>query len=237
MANDLKNRWLNLTSHYDMPKPAAEAMFRVIKAHYSEPHRAYHTLNHLREVFEKFDGIKTRLENPDNVAFAVFFHDIIYNPTKGDNEQQSAEFARPLMEAIPLPADQIQIITDMILATQTHQCADHESDTAYMLDIDMSILAASKARYGEYIRQIGEEFSFMPAAEFHAARRDRFLIPCLKQDKIFHTEYFNQKLEDRARANIAAEIELIGEGLANKELAEPSPPSRGANLSKRSYKR
>lgn len=223
MANDLKNRWLNLVSDYDMPTSAAEAMFRVIKAHYTEPHRAYHNLNHLEEAFTVFDSVQDKLKNSNTVAFAIFFHDIIYDVTQPDNEEKSAEFALPLLHTIGLAEGDIAEITKMILTTKTHQCSDHNSDIAFMLDIDMSILAADTKRYAEYAQQIRAERSNIADKDFFKARRDLFLKPCLAQDRIFHTDYFKDLLEGKARQNMKAEIDLLTQELAKLESNKNDP--------------
>ena len=50
-----------------------------LAARYGEPHRKYHTLQHLEECFEKLDEVRTLAEHPAEIDLALWFHDAIYN--------------------------------------------------------------------------------------------------------------------------------------------------------------
>ena len=56
-----------------------EALFHNLTARYSEPHRKYHTLQHLDECFERLAEIKHEAANPEDFEFALWFHDAIYD--------------------------------------------------------------------------------------------------------------------------------------------------------------
>ena len=64
----------------------------MIRDRHCEAHRHYHTLSHLSEML--FYGDQFELTRPDAFFLAVFFHDIIYEPTSKDNELASAQLFR-----------------------------------------------------------------------------------------------------------------------------------------------
>ena len=63
---------------------------RLIVAHYSEPHRHYHTLAHIvvcQELLSATDHASLELR------LAIVYHDIIYDTHRSDNEAESAKLA------------------------------------------------------------------------------------------------------------------------------------------------
>ena len=77
-------------------KRADRSLCHALLARYSEPHRRYHTLQHLAECFAAFDEIADLAEHPPDVELALWFHDAIY-----DTEPQArANLARPLARAL-----------------------------------------------------------------------------------------------------------------------------------------
>ena len=57
---------------------------------WAEPHRAYHDLAHLDEVLARVTTLAAEARDVDTVRLAAWFHDAVYDPTKDDNEAQSA---------------------------------------------------------------------------------------------------------------------------------------------------
>ena len=69
---------------------AVKALWHYIATCYNEPQRAYHTLKHIQQLFGEFEQIKHNLREPHIIALALYFHDVIYEPTRSDNEFKSA---------------------------------------------------------------------------------------------------------------------------------------------------
>ena len=59
---------------------------------YNEPHRFYHTLNHIEYVLKQLKDAE--LLKHDELFLAAIFHDIIYNPKSNTNEEESARALR-----------------------------------------------------------------------------------------------------------------------------------------------
>jgi len=69
----------------------------------------------------------------------------------------------------------------------------------------MAILGAPPDRYRRYCDQVRHEFSALPGPVFRLGRR-HFLEQVLAQERIFATEWFWQRFEAQARANLASEL-------------------------------
>jgi predicted metal-dependent HD superfamily phosphohydrolase len=53
--------------------------------------RFYHTLQHIDELFGKLERFKSLCDSQLLVSAAIFFHDVIYDATRQDNEELSAQ--------------------------------------------------------------------------------------------------------------------------------------------------
>ncbi len=75
----------------------------IIRA-YTEPHRYYHTLNHLIFMIEK--AIEWKWELTDELIYAILYHDFVYDPSAKDNEEKSAEEFNHIYESCIFPLRQ-----------------------------------------------------------------------------------------------------------------------------------
>ena len=69
----------------------AAPVYNDLARHYSEPSRYYHGWTHLTHCLREFDKAANRMEIPDIVELAIWFHDAVYVPGAIDNEQLSAD--------------------------------------------------------------------------------------------------------------------------------------------------
>lgn len=184
-------------------EPAVRALCDEVAAGWVEPHRRYHTLQHLGECLRWLDdpAVDGAIARPLEVELALFFHDLVYDTTRSDNEERSAERAVALLAAIE-GADRaaIERVAAMVLATRSH-VADSD-DARVMLDVDLSILGADERRFVEYETQIREEFGWVPE-EAYAAGRRRVLEGFAARERIFFSAALHDRLEAAARSNLA----------------------------------
>ena len=66
-------------------------LFKKLFCAYTEPHRYYHTLQHIAECLVRFHTIRHLATNPSEIEVALWFHDAIYDTRRDDNEVRSAE--------------------------------------------------------------------------------------------------------------------------------------------------
>lgn len=160
---------------------------------YSEPHRRYHTVRHLRAVL----GALHRWlgpELPESLYLAVLWHDAVYDPRAADNEERSAALVHDARAQA------------LILSTKRHEPVDEQPDALALLDADLWILGAPVRTYDRYAALIREEYAHVPDDAYRAGRAavlERFLArPRL---------YFRDapQREAQARGNLARELSRL----------------------------
>lgn len=182
-------------------------LWRLVKAAYGEPQRHYHNLKHIRDLAKAFHNIPRAPASGrdyDTVAAAIVFHDIVYDPTRNDNEEQSAEIARAQLTKLSLTTRPFEIdrVCEIIIATKTHKTDDPLGKL--MMDLDMSILATNPQDYHNgYAKLIRKEYSHVPLERYVEGRLN-FLWTVLESEQIFFEDRDYQ--DQRARHNVAAEI-------------------------------
>ena len=181
-----------------------DALFDRLVECYSEPHRKYHTMQHLQECFAHLERVRLFAEHAGEVQLALWFHDAIYDTRKKDNEERSAEWARGSALAAGLADDQANRIYQLVMATM-HDAVPAGRDAAVLVDIDLGILGADEARFDEYEIQVREEYSWVPGPLYRRGRR-KILQEFGSRESIYSTEYFRVECEARARSNIARSL-------------------------------
>ena len=187
---------------------APHGLYEQLCLRYSEPHRAYHTLHHLRECFSHFDLARHLAAHAFEVELALWFHDAIYEPRATDSEEQSAAWAAQALRGVHATAAQVERVSGLIIATK-HATVGGPPDHAVLLDTDLSILGAPRPRFLEYEAQVRREYSWVPEEAFRKARA-ALLARFLERPRIYVTEYFGNLLEAQARANLRYSLERLG---------------------------
>jgi predicted metal-dependent HD superfamily phosphohydrolase len=199
---DLQSSWRQ--AWLDLGLPAPDGVLDALLARWAEPHRRYHTLQHLRECLALFAAHRGEAGRPGEVAVAVWFHDAIYDTARHDNEAASADWARRVLREAGAPDDVVAHVDALILATR-HSQGPATPDERLLVDIDLAILGAEPARFDEYERQIRDEYGFVPEDAFRA-RRAEILRGFLARPALFTTASMASRFEAPARANLARAI-------------------------------
>lgn len=208
---DLRAVWDQLTAKYCSDRELTARFYQEIESKYTSGRRHYHNLHHIAALLQFCEQYASELKDPDVVAFAVFYHDIIYNVLRKDNEPRSAQLAVKRLKALGVPAAATEQVKLYIEATQTHAVTAaviHMGDLQLFIDFDMSILAAEWEAYEEYTRQVRKEYRIYPDKLYYPGRK-QFLQHCLQAEHIFQTPVFIQRYEGIARENIAKELAVI----------------------------
>jgi predicted metal-dependent HD superfamily phosphohydrolase len=196
----LSSRWASDWRALGTEPPADEVLHALV-ARYAEPHRAYHTMQHLGECFGHLDAVWDLAEHPGELAIALWFHDAAYNTHAADNEEQSAELARRVVLGAGASAAVARRVCDLILSTR-HLAPPPPGDAALLVDIDLAILGADEKRFDEYEMQIRREYAWVPELIFRQTR-SRVLSGFLARPHVYSTPYFTERYEARARSNLA----------------------------------
>lgn len=175
---------------------------------YSEARRAYHNLSHIQALLRHAESFRHELQDYDAVAFAIWFHDTIYNPRKGDNEEKSAELAAEMLRKLTLPHETVAAVEQMILATKKHELLNDSADLKLFLDFDLSILGTSEDVYQCYSQTIRKEYSWVPYFLYRQGRK-KVLESFLYRDQLYFTETMKALYETQARQNIETELSRL----------------------------
>lgn len=181
-------------------------MFERLAAAYNEPHRAYHTLEHLTECFAQLDGARPA-DRPAEVELALWFHDAIYDTRAADNEARSADWARGVLADARVDTDSIQRIEALILVTR-HDASPTDDDQRIVLDVDLSILGAPAERFAAYESQIRQEYAWVPE-DVYCAERTKVLRSFQDRAVLYYTAHFRERLEAQARKNLGRSLEAL----------------------------
>lgn len=193
-------------------------MLSELEAAYAAPPRAYHNFGHVQEVLHRFAEVTAGpgWAQPAEVYLAVLYHDAIYEAGRKDNEARSADLAMAQI-ARWLPEQGIDTlrVAELINLTARHgqfSPADFGDDgfsldTRHFLDCDMAILGAEPGVFDAYDAGIAEEYRGHVPGFLFRLNRKRFLKGLLARERIYLSDWFHQRYDAAARANLRRAID------------------------------
>lgn len=205
--NQLKHNWNQLFHRYSVDEKLRDTQFELIYKQYSDSSRHYHNLDHISAMLSLTENYSDLIKEKDIVLFAIWFHDIVYNPLKKNNEEKSAGMAGEMMEKLKTEPDKIKRVQQYILTTKTHS-GPADSDLSFFLDLDLSVLGSSAETYDNYCRNVRKEYSWVPDMLYKPGRM-KVLQHFLDMERIFKTELFYNLFETKARENLRTEMDAI----------------------------
>jgi predicted metal-dependent HD superfamily phosphohydrolase len=179
-------------------------------ARHREKHRRYHPAMHVAWVIRHVEelGVVEPVDHLDEVVAAAFYHDAVYEPTYPANERASARLARRDLATLGWSDERTERVGAMIEAT-AHQGSEVPSrDTAILLDADLAILAADPAAYSDYVSGVRAEYRHVDDDGWRTGRRS-VLQGFIDRTSIYSTSTARERWEQRARANLAAELAAL----------------------------
>src|SRR4030043_1964960 len=179
---------------------------------YKSPYRAYHNWGHVQECLKEFDLYTEHLAkkqfftapNIYLIPIVLYYHDCIYDPRGVLNEELSSQRAFIDLTALGLDVVKKTKIRDWILFTRHTKPSDLIQGQIVM-DIDLAILGKDPVIFGVYEQRIREEYKFVPE-EIYKTERAKILKNFLDKPVIYQTEFFRQRYEATARANLKQSI-------------------------------
>ncbi len=200
----MKATFTQLAVRYTANERLVQQLWTEIETTYTQPKRHYHTLHHLEHLLAELAPVKEEIQHWDVVLFSVFYHDIVYNPLRRDNEERSAVITENRLQSIDVPADVIEACKAQILCTKTHaNCPTGDSN--FFTDADLAILAQDKSTYRQYAAGIRKEYGLYADNLYYPGRKT-VLLHFLQMERIFKTGYFFDKYEKQARENLHWEL-------------------------------
>ena len=87
----LLNIFTLYNSYFEISNEKSIKWFSKIRDLYSQSWRKYHSLNHIIYLLKSFENInkgnKELIKDKISVFYSIIFHDIIYTPSRNDNEE------------------------------------------------------------------------------------------------------------------------------------------------------
>lgn len=204
----LARQWNELMAFYGVASAMAEEMFADLVAHYEGDGRYYHNLHHIQNVLETIESFHAYALDIRAIQLAAWFHDVIYDVQRSDNEAQSAIYAGTVLNKVGVPAETIAKVEHMIRATKHNHACPADIDCQIMLDADLATFASDWETQAEIERAIRQEYAFVPDEAYREGRQ-RILQNFLKRERIYCTELMFEVREAAARENISRTIEML----------------------------
>ena len=219
MSNkSVKEGWIELCRLASIDDGFSSSVWNTIETLYNEDHRYYHTLIHIQRMLDLSTQYEESIQDKLVVNLAIVFHDIIYNPKSGTNEEDSITLFEDLLSS-RLPATTVAAVRTFILATKSHSLpysSDHiidgeMNDLKLFLDLDMEVLSREPEQYAEYAANIRKEYIHVDP-DVYCEKRAIFLSQIISSGKrIYCSDHFASR-EEIAIRNLEWECRL----LANK---------------------
>ena len=170
-------------------------------AAYTAPGRHYHNLTHIEDCLAAL----ARVENlsaaeREILSEAIWWHDVVYDATRSDNEELSAQLAEQHVRE-----NLRQEVGRLIRLTKTHDVRPDDHLGAILISIDLSILGAEPARYDAYAAAIRQEFIHVPEGDYRAGRA-KVLSQFAARPVVFPDAAFAARYDRQARENLAREL-------------------------------
>jgi predicted metal-dependent HD superfamily phosphohydrolase len=185
---------------------------------YAEPERHYHNLAHIEAMLQLMRSYENALSDPQSVEAAIWFHDVIYDTRRHDNEEKSADLVASRLAGL-FSADRIAFVVGMIRASASHHVPEEfdevqRLDCALFLDTDLSVLGSTPDLFDAYEDAVRREYGWVPDALWREGRR-RVLQGFLDRPAIYMSSQFRASHEVAARANLMRSLQRLLERLAH----------------------
>lgn len=176
---------------------ANTVLYPDLKARWSEPHRVFHNLDHLYDLYNQIERIHTvldiRIDELQQLVLIAFFHDIIYNPLSSTNEEDSANLFLATT-GTSIDGNQIHYneeIYQAILSTKTHNFSNNNlSPICDMFNaLDMNIVFRDINTLYIWESRIRKEYHMVPD-KVYKEKRLEFLYSLLS-DPVYMGNFNN----------------------------------------------
>ncbi|MDB5194723.1 MAG: N-methyl-D-aspartate receptor subunit [Parcubacteria group bacterium] len=201
-----REHWADLMSMLGNPK-GSDGVFVRLLSQYSEPHRAYHDLEHIMNMLDELETVRVLANDFISLSLAIWFHDAVYDTHGKNNEVRSADMAVEEMLCMDGIVKVNENIPKLILDTR-HAEAPQTPDGRLISDLDLAILGKSQEEFDEYEANIRKEYSWVSEDVF-ARERTKILQGFLDRSRIYQTDTFHERYGKQARRNLLRSIEKL----------------------------
>lgn len=178
----------------------AERVWGFIESQYSSPNRFYHNIDHILEMVEVIGDFRHACDDYNSVILAAWYHDLIYDTTRDDNEAQSAFYALMSLEWLAGPNTWMPYhVFALVQATIGHD--PKTADEMLLCDADLLRFADPYDKFLKNNSDIRQEYFWVPQADYDLGRA-RIMQNFLDKQPLFHVPEINEQYEVIAKENI-----------------------------------
>lgn len=184
-----------LFDHVPVSAKAKEAVIRRLQ----EPHRRYHSLEHVLEMWRWHREYSAGRFSDTLVASFCLYHDAIYDPGAKDNELRSAELW--LMDSEDVSALERGLVAEAILGSADHFQPHREPCADWCLNLDLLRLGTPNRAFTQHGLDIRSEYAHLSERQWTKASSE-FRAKVMAQSTIFRFVEL-AAFEAQARYNLA----------------------------------
>jgi predicted metal-dependent HD superfamily phosphohydrolase len=180
------------------PSPDGAKVYADLRARLGGRGRAFHNLGHIDDCLRRFDEVTPQLDDRDAVEVAIWFHDAVYEPGDPTNERRSAELF--LKQSAGGRAHFRRRVCALILTTRRNR-TPRSNDCKFIDDIDLAGFGAAWDDFmhnGDLLRR---EFAEQSDGDYYRGLT-AFLGMLRRRPRFFRTDYFAERYEKQAHANL-----------------------------------
>ena len=206
LVSKLAQRWE--AAWGDASPEVRRDVFDALIAAYTAPDRHYHDIRHIAACLREFDSVRPLATNAQAVEAAIWFHDVVYDGHRQDNEERSADVAMDALARLGADDALRNAVRDLVLFTR-HDHTPPTNDGKLMVDIDLASLGLPAEMFDANGDAIRLEYAHVPEADFRKGRAS-LLGRFLSRPRIYLTDEFYSRYEEQARKNLRRSLNAIG---------------------------
>lgn len=205
-VEDLLEAWAGLISRHT-GDPGAVQVGSDLLAAWSQPHRRYHSVTHLRAVLDRVEELAGYADDADAVRLAAWYHDAVY-AGRPDDEELSAQRAEQELSRLGVAPALVDEVARLVRMTVSHDPAPGDHDGEVLSDADLAALAVPREDYARNSAAIHAEYAHIPDEVFRKGRM-QVLLALLEGPGVFRTDAGRRQWESAARENLRAELATL----------------------------
>lgn len=206
-AGPLTTTWRRALASVGGNDPGDRVLAGVCDA-YREPHRRYHDQRHLRAVVAAvadLTGAATPGAVSAHLVLAAFYHDVVYDPRRADNEAVSAARARDELVVCGVPPVDAERVAEAVAATaHLGETAGAPPAVGPLLDADLAVLGSGADRYRRYAAEVRAEYAHVADDGWRTGRAA--VLRHLQGQRLFVTPSGRAMYDAAARDNLRWEL-------------------------------
>jgi predicted metal-dependent HD superfamily phosphohydrolase len=207
-VQDLATAWAALLARHTSDPRTAQAGAELLAA-WSEPHRRYHSVEHLRDILDHVEELAGYADDADAVRLAAWYHDAVY-AGRPDDEERSARRAKQDLSRLGLAPQLVDEVARLVRLTINHAPTPGDRNGEVLSDADLAALAVPRERYVRNTAAIRAEYTHVPDEAFRKGRM-QVLVSLLEGPRVFRTDYARREWEAAARENLRAEFVTLAD--------------------------